>query len=94
VKAFRFIIGGLLFACSLPLFSVLMAATLAKMFGCTLNEADVHPCYVLGVSIGPFLYALSVMGWFMILSLPLGVTVSITWIGTESVWFVRKRIAR
>ena len=94
MKAFRWIVGSLLFASSLPVLSLLLAGTLAKMFGCTLNEADVHPCYVFGVSIGPFLYSLSVMGWFMILSLPLGVAVLITWIGVESVWLVRKRIAR
>ena len=94
LKTFRWIIGGLLFASSVPVLSLALAATLSKLLGCTLNEADIHPCYVLGISIGPLLYGLSIMGWLMILSLPLGAVVSLTWIGAESVWFVRKRMAR
>ena len=94
MKPFRWIIGYLLFACSLPLLSLLLAGTLAKLLGCTLREADVHPCYILGVSIGPLLYTLSTVGWLMIVTLPFGAVVLVTWIGTESVWFVRKRIER
>ena len=93
MKLFRWIIGSLVAACSLPVISLLLAGTLAKLLGCTLNEADVHPCHIVGVQIGPFLYALSALGWLMILSLPLGAVALVTWIGTESVWFVRKRIA-
>ena len=94
MKSFRWIIGGLLLACSLPLLSLLLAGILAKLLGCTLNEADVHPCQILGVPIGTLLYSLSTLGWLMILSLPLGAVALVTWIGTESVWLVRKRSAR
>ena len=94
MKPFRWIIGTLLLACSLPLFSLLLAGTLSKLLGCTLSEADVHSCHLLGVPLGPLLYTLSTLGWLMILTLPLGTVVLVTWIGTESVWFVRKRIAR
>jgi hypothetical protein len=92
VKTFRWIIGSLLLACSLPLCGLLLAGTLANVLGCTLNEADVHPCSILGVPIGPVLYALSALGWLMILSLPLGAVALVTWIGAESVGFVRKRM--
>jgi hypothetical protein len=92
VKLFRWIIGSLILACSLPLCSLLLAGTLANLLGCTLNEADVHPCTIVGVPIGSLLYALSAIGWLMIVTLPLGAVGLVTWIGTESVWFVRKRM--
>ena len=94
MKPFRWIVGGLLFACSLPLCGLLLAGVIAKLPGCTLNEADVHPCNIVGVPIGPLLYALSTMGWLMILTVPLAAIAIVTWIGTESVWFVRKRTVR
>jgi hypothetical protein len=94
VKPFRWIVGSLLLACSLPLCSLLLAGAVASLLGCTLNEANDHPCFILGVPIGPALYALATMGWLMIVTLPLGAVALITWIGTESLWFVRKRMAR
>jgi hypothetical protein len=86
--------AGGLFLSIVPLLSLVFSGTTASLLGCTVNEADVHPCHLLGISIGPILYALSVMGWLMIVSLPLGAVVLLTWLGVESVRLVRKQIAR
>ena len=94
MKLFRWIIVGGVFLSMVPLLCLVFSATLASLLGCTVNEADIHPCHVLGVSIGPVLYALSVMGWLMIVSLPLGTVILLTWLGVESVRLVRKQIAR
>ena len=94
MKPFRWIAGFLVLACSLPLFSLLPRAALAKLLGCALSEADVQPCSILGVSIGPLLYTLSTAAWLMILTLPLGAVVLVAWIGSGSVGFVHKRVER
>lgn len=86
--------AALLFLCSLPVLSVLVAGTAAKLLGCTLNEGDIHPCYLLGVPIGGLLYVLGVLGWLMMVSLPLAALLILVWIAVESVRFIRKRKAR
>ena len=58
MKLFRWIMGGILVLCSVPLLCVLVAGTVAKLLGCTVNESEVHPCYILGVSIGRLLTVL------------------------------------
>lgn len=54
-----------------PFLSVLLAGTIATTHGCVLNESSVHPCIVLGKDLGQILLALSMMGWFMLVSWPL-----------------------
>ena len=36
-----------------------------SLLGCDLNEASVHPCPLLGVNVGPLLYAMGLAVWFV-----------------------------
>jgi hypothetical protein len=55
-----------------PIISVAVAGWIAESNGCILNESQPHPCIVNGVDQGDNLYALGVMGWFMLVTIPLG----------------------
>ncbi|MGB3038488.1 MAG: hypothetical protein WBB72_14065 [Methyloceanibacter sp.] len=41
------------------------AGLIALLIGCDLNEASVHACPLLGVNIGPLLYAMGLAVWFV-----------------------------
>ncbi len=58
---------------SLPVISVFTASWIATSLGCVLNEGDAHPCPLHGVDLGEMLYGMAVMGWFALMTLPLGV---------------------
>ena len=62
-----------------PVISVIVAGSIADANGCALDEGSVHPCVVNGVDIGATLYALGVMGWFMLASIPLGAGALLLW---------------
>lgn len=55
-----------------PLLSVLLSSAIAAATGSRLDEAGVHPCIVLGVDLGPLLNFMFVCGWFMLLTIPVG----------------------
>ena len=63
-----------------PVMSVAFAALVAEAHGCQLDEGSVHPCMVLGSDWGETLYALGVMGWFMLATLPLGLFAFVGWL--------------
>ena len=56
-----------------PILSVVLAATIADSHGCTLNEGSVNPCIIGGVDYGGLLYNMGVLGWFAMVSIPLGI---------------------
>ena len=58
---------------SLPVISAFTAGGIASGLGCVLNEDDVHPCPLHGFDLGEMLYGMTVMGWFALGTLPLGV---------------------
>ena len=55
-----------------PILSVVIASGIAHAYGARLDEAGSHPCVVHGVDIGGLLYDMFVAGWFMLLTIPLG----------------------
>lgn len=72
-----------------PIASVVIAGTIASWNGCTLHEGFPNPCVVNGKDMGDTLYAMGVMGWFMLATIPLGAISFVVW---TLVWvFVRKR---
>ena len=73
-----------------PILSVIVAGTIASWNGCTLHEGFKNPCMVGGNDIGGTLYAMGVMGWFMIATIPLGAMAGLLW---TIVWIVLKRRA-
>jgi len=66
---YRILLIGLAITLS-PLISVLVSSAIAQANGCTLHEGFVNPCVVMGRDIGDSLYAGFVMGWLMLLTLP------------------------
>src|SRR5262245_3999606 len=76
-----------LFSCW-PILSVIAAGTIASWNGCTLHEGFKNPCVVGGNDIGATLYAMGVMGWFMIATIPLGAIAGLLW---TIIWIVLAR---
>jgi hypothetical protein len=55
-----------------PLVLAFTAGGVALAMGCTLNEGSAHPCMVFGADRGETLYAMGVMGFFAIATIPTG----------------------
>ena len=72
--------------CGWPIASVLIAGTIASWNDCTLHEGFSNPCLVNGTDIGPQLYQMGVMGWFMLATIPMGVIAFIAWTIGWVVW--------
>jgi hypothetical protein len=68
-----------------PIATVATAGAIARWNGCTLHEGAAHPCLVGGWNLGGTLYTMSVLGWFMIATIPLGV---VAFVGWTTVWLV------
>ena len=76
-----------------PLVSVLVASGFASALDCPLDEGSVHPCMLAGVDIGETLYAAFVVGWLMLLTLPVLLVTALVWI-VLGVRVIRRRRAR
>jgi hypothetical protein len=78
-----------------PLFGVMYAGAVAQANGCTLDEGSVHPCIVNGVDQGDSLYTLGVMGWLMMVTIPVGVLLAGAYIVLVLViFFIRRYLAK
>lgn len=56
-----------------------VAGITANLLGCKLDTADFYPCILLGIDIGVLLGVMGVMGYFMLLTIPLLVLIIIVW---------------
>jgi hypothetical protein len=63
-----------------PVISVLAASSIAEANGCALDEGSVHACLVNGADWGEALYAMGVLGWLMLATLPLGGGALLVWL--------------
>jgi hypothetical protein len=77
-----------------PLISEMIAGTIASWNGCTLHEGFVNPCVVNGRDVGGTLYAMGVMGWFMLVTIPLGLLAFIVWTLLWAWWTWRRQRAQ
>jgi hypothetical protein len=76
---------------SWPVLSVLAASLIASLNGCTLHEGFANRCVVFGADIGGLLYSMGILGWFMLMTLPMGAISLIVW---TVIWLImRKRPA-
>jgi hypothetical protein len=57
-----------------------------------LNEGSTSTCLVFGADVGGLLYTLFVAGWYIFLTLPLGIVALAAWAVALMVW--RQRQAR
>ena len=63
-----------------PVGSVVVCGWIANAHGCKVDEGSVHPCIIGGHDYGQLLYALGVLGWLMLVTLPGGVFAFIIWL--------------
>lgn len=77
-----------------PIMSVVIAGTIASWNGCTLHEGSANPCVVNGTDIGETLYAMGVMGWFMLATIPLGAIAFLGWTVAWALWARRQQRKR
>ena len=68
----------LLFALA-PLISAFSASAIADANGCALDEGGVHPCLIGGTDYGETLSVMFVLGWFGLVTMPLGALAAIVW---------------
>ncbi|WP_147106393.1 hypothetical protein [Tateyamaria sp. syn59] len=65
----------LLVICALPILSVAVSSWLADAHGCTLHEGFSNPCVIWGKDRGETLSGMFVMGWFMLITVPVGAAI-------------------
>src|ERR1041385_3522339 len=63
-----------------PIGSVVLCSAIANAYGCKVDEGSVHPCIVNGHDYGELLYSLGVMGWFMLVTIPVGLFAFVIWL--------------
>jgi len=56
-----------------PVLSVAIAGSIASLNDCVVHEGYANPCVVFGIDIGEILYVMGVLGWLMLLSIPVGI---------------------
>jgi hypothetical protein len=83
----------IVFLATLPLISVFATYLIADANACTVNEANVHPCVVMGTDIGGLLYFLGMMGWFMLATIPLGAMAVLAWLVVLVIHYLAYRAA-
>ena len=77
--------------CVLPLISVVASSMIASAFDCELHEGFANPCLIAGRDYGGLLVNMFVAGWLMLLTLPMGLLISIVWAAVETITFLRRR---
>ena len=76
-----------------PVISLLTSIGIANAGGCQLDEGNVHPCPLLGVDFGMPLYAMAVLGWMTLMTVPLGGMALAVWAVAALVLYIRARRA-
>jgi len=82
----------LIILCALsPTLTVMAVGIIAYAFGCPVNEGFVQPCMVFGFDIGESIYSAGALGWYGLLTLPLGLVVLVVYILVALVSTLKKR---
>ena len=71
-----------------PVLSVLAASLIASWNGCRLHEGFANRCVVYGTDMGGLLYSMGVLGWFMLMTLPIGAMSLIAW---TVIWLIMRK---
>lgn len=83
----------LLFA-GFPVLSVVAATAIAGMQGCALNEGNPQPCAISGIDVSGLLYSMGFMGWYGLVTVPLGALALLIWLLTAIGMLMSKWRAR
>jgi hypothetical protein len=65
---------------SAPIISTAIAGSVATAHGCDLDEGSIHPCLINGVDYGETLYSMGVLGWFMLVSIPIAAALFVVYL--------------
>lgn len=77
-----------------PVLIGLLAAMITNGFGCGLDEGSAHACIIAGADRGDILYAMGMMPWLALFTLPLGAVALLVWLVALIVTlFIRRRAA-
>jgi hypothetical protein len=63
-----------------PIGSVITCGWIANTHGCKVDEGSVYPCIINGKDYGQLLYTLGVLGWLMLVTLPVGALAFAIWL--------------
>lgn len=75
-----------------PLIIILLAATLAFLLGCDVNEAIAPSCYVFGADVGPAINSLFTIGSLGMIIIPILLVLLPIWLFVEWIaWIWRRR---
>lgn len=74
-----------------PGISVFVAGAVADANGCRLDEANVYPCVILGHDFGELLYAMEVLGWAGLVTMPIAALLFWVWAVMLVIHFIRRR---
>jgi len=85
---------ALVLICALPIALALTAGTIAEAHGCRLDEAGVYPCVIDGRDYGTTLAAMGMVGWLMLLTVPIGAVALAGGVVAAILWAVGARRAR
>ena len=77
-----------------PIVPVVMAGLIASWNRCTLHEGFANACVVNGYDLGGALYAMSMMGWYMLGTIPLGALAFVVWTIGWILWSVLRKRSR
>jgi hypothetical protein len=58
----------------------MLCAAIANAYGCKVDEGSTHPCMINGNNYGQLLYTLGVLGWLMLVTLPVGLFAFVFWL--------------
>lgn len=70
-KRFLVAIAAIIVFAALPILSLVIAAVIAGVLGCDLDEGSIHACLVLGLDLGGLLYFMGVAGWMAMFTVPI-----------------------
>ncbi len=74
---FGFVLIGI-FSLS-PYLVALLAGLIGQCLGCNINEGGTDDCIRLGIPFGIILNPLGVMGWLLLITIPLGIMAFVAW---------------
>ncbi|WP_312794715.1 hypothetical protein [Tianweitania sp.] len=91
---FLFSLVAILLFAAAPIISVFTVYWVADAHGCRVDEASIHPCIINGTDYGETLYQFGVMGWFMLITVPIGLFLLVVWLAVALIHFFRWYRAR
>ncbi len=74
------VLAILLLVALAPVGAVAACGSIANAHGCKVDEGSVHPCMINGKDYGQLLYTLGVLGWLMLVTLPVGALAVMIWL--------------